>query len=286
MLALLVVCSLSLTRLFSCLPVCRSYVILSASSFLLSFLPLLLPFAPFPSFLPRWPTFVATAANCTKSSSWACDRMDPRNTHLWWTRPARALDAPLLVDWTYLSINIPTSLPLHPRRPQQVSSIRGARKAQQKAQQKAQRKVRCCVALISLSLSLFVRVSGFIRDASFDSFLHALDAAQPQSIPGHAAASFLPLLPQPGVPTPTLLGDPSSPGRLFIRECYPKMWEIIAKQKREVDEGREPGRGVLITGNSGVSKVNPTARRKEQRWLLIWPSFAPIPHSALCSFFA
>jgi len=129
-------------------------------------------------------------------------------------------------------------------------------------------------------------VSGFIRDASFDSFLHALDAAQPQSIPGHAAASFLPLLPQPGVPTPTLLGDPSSPGRLFIRECYPKMWEIIAKQKREVDEGREPGRGVLITGNSGVSKVNPTARRKEQRWLLIWPSFAPIPHSALCSFFA
>ena len=68
LLALLVVCSLSLTRLFSCLPACRAYVILSvscsilvllllpldSSSFLPSFL-LRLPSAP--SFLLRLPSF-------------------------------------------------------------------------------------------------------------------------------------------------------------------------------------------------------------------------------------
>jgi hypothetical protein len=94
-------------------------------------------------------------------------------------------------------------------------------------------------------------------DASFDSFLSALDASQEQVVPFAAGSKFLALVQQAGAPlAPTMWGDADAPGRLLIRTAYPPLWALILAQKAAVDARTERGYGTVVGGNSGTGKTS------------------------------
>ncbi len=110
---------------------------------------------------------------------------------------------------------------------------------------------------LHFSCSLLCSCVVFQHDAALDSFLSALDAAQEQALVFAALLNFLALVQQPGAAVqPRLLGDAEAPGRLFIRDCYPKLWSLILAHKAAVEANTTGGYGALVSGNSGTGKTS------------------------------